>query len=88
MGEKIKNYQFYHPRTGKVIKSDGTVVNEADGVNDDGSRNVRVTGSYAGYSTDPKPVIENPVEGMLYTYLELDTKRIYVLHNGQWVWFM
>ncbi|MCP3738827.1 hypothetical protein [Rossellomorea sp. BNER] len=32
-------------RSGKVIKSDNTVVNEADGINADGSRNVSLTGS-------------------------------------------
>jgi hypothetical protein len=32
-------------RSGKVIRSDNTIVNEADGINDDGSRNVKLTGS-------------------------------------------
>ncbi|GBF73224.1 putative SGNH/GDSL hydrolase family protein [Paenibacillus sp. 598K] len=31
----------YAPRTGKVIRSDGSIVNEADGINPDGSINVR-----------------------------------------------
>jgi hypothetical protein len=32
-------------RSGKVIRSDNTIVNEADGINDDGSRRVQLTGS-------------------------------------------
>ena len=31
-------------RSGKVIRSDNTIVNEADGINDDGSRRVQLTG--------------------------------------------
>lgn len=34
----------YQPGSGKVVKSDGNVVNEADGYNDDGSQNVVVKG--------------------------------------------
>jgi hypothetical protein len=32
-------------RSGKIIRSNNTIVNEADGINDDGSRNVKLTGS-------------------------------------------
>jgi len=32
-------------RSGKLIRSDNTIVNEADGINDDGSRRVQLTGS-------------------------------------------
>ena len=30
---------------GRIFRSDGTIANEADGINDDGSRNVKLTGS-------------------------------------------
>lgn len=33
-----------HPRSGKAFRSDGSIVNEADGLNDDGSRNIRIKG--------------------------------------------
>ncbi|MFJ5713108.1 hypothetical protein [Neobacillus sp. NPDC093127] len=39
----------YQPRTGKVYKSDGTVVNEADGIQPDGSRLMQLTGRKVGY---------------------------------------
>lgn len=42
MTENINNYS---PRSGRVIKEDGTVVNEANGINSDGSQNTRVLGS-------------------------------------------
>lgn len=38
------NNNDYQPSSGKVIKSDGTVVNEGDGYNADGSLNVQTTG--------------------------------------------
>ena len=34
----------FSPRNGRVIREDGSVVNEADGINDDGSQNVRTVG--------------------------------------------
>lgn len=39
------NPNDFYPRTGQEIKSDGTTVNEADGLNSDGSQNVVLTGS-------------------------------------------
>lgn len=39
------NPSEFYPRTGQEIKSDGTTVNEADGVNPDGSQNVKITDS-------------------------------------------
>lgn len=39
------NNDDYQPSSGKVIKSDGTVVNEGDGYNVDGSQNEVIVGS-------------------------------------------
>ncbi|AGK52041.1 hypothetical protein [Bacillus sp. 1NLA3E] len=44
----------YMPRSGRVIKEDGTVVNEANGNNADGSRNVSLSGSNVP-DTSPVP---------------------------------
>ncbi|WEG14162.1 hypothetical protein PU629_07295 [Pullulanibacillus sp. KACC 23026] len=41
----INDLDMYSPRNGRLIKEDGTTVNEAEGFNSDGSRNVKVTGS-------------------------------------------
>jgi hypothetical protein len=35
----------YAARSGRIIKENGTLVNEADGINADGSRNVQLMGS-------------------------------------------
>lgn len=35
----------YVPGSGKQLRSDNTIVNSADGINDDGSRNVKLMGS-------------------------------------------
>jgi hypothetical protein len=42
----------YQARTGKIMKSDGTVVNEADGILPDGSRLVQLNGSNIAQPTD------------------------------------
>lgn len=41
------NNDDYQPQTGKVIKSDGTVINEGDGYNANGSQNVVLIGRNA-----------------------------------------
>lgn len=41
----MPNIDQFPARSGRVIKEDGTVVNEANGVNPDGSRNVQLMGS-------------------------------------------
>jgi hypothetical protein len=38
----MANINSMSPRTGRIIKEDNTIVNEADGINADGSRNVRI----------------------------------------------
>lgn len=38
------NPNDFYPRTGQKVKSDGTTVNEADGLNSDGSQNVKIAG--------------------------------------------
>lgn len=35
----------YSPKTDNIIKSDGTIVNEGDGYNSDGSQNIVITGA-------------------------------------------
>lgn len=35
----------YNPRSGDIISSNGTIINEADGMNPDGSKNIQVIGS-------------------------------------------
>lgn len=40
----IYNPNDFYPRTGQEVKSDGTTVNEADGINPDGSENNVITG--------------------------------------------
>lgn len=72
MAERRGNYEY---------RDDGTSAQLVTG-------DMQLTGSYKGYSNESKPVINNPVDGILYTFLELDTKNIYVLHNGQWVLFL
>ncbi|MEK5060496.1 hypothetical protein BK126_04505 [Paenibacillus sp. FSL H7-0326] len=49
----VKNYAT---RTGEMYKSDGTIVNEADGINNDGSQNIRMRGVNV---TDYGPVTPN-----------------------------
>lgn len=66
-------------RSGKVIKSDNTVVNEADGINQDGSRNVTLTGSYVRNSADPKP--QGKEGNTLYLW---DTKQAFIHDGTDW----
>jgi hypothetical protein len=40
----MTDINWYSPRSGRIIKEDGTTVNEANGINTDGSRNVKVMG--------------------------------------------
>jgi len=42
-------------RTGDVLRSNGTVANEADSINEDGSINVRVLSGGGGGGSDPIP---------------------------------
>jgi hypothetical protein len=43
----MPNIDQFQARSGRLIKEDGTVVNEANGINADGSRNVLLSGSNA-----------------------------------------
>lgn len=40
---------------------------------------------YVGMSTDAKPIINNPQDGIIYTFLELDTEEVYICYKGDWV---
>lgn len=71
-------------RSGKIIRSNNTIVNEADGINADGSRNVQVTGStmeYFGKSTDVKPTPEKVGS----TFFEIDTQVVSMWDGLTWV---
>ncbi|MCS7463376.1 hypothetical protein N0M98_25045 [Paenibacillus doosanensis] len=46
---------------------------------------VQLAGGYVGYSTSPKPSIINPVAGVVYSFLELDTKNVYIFDGERWV---
>src|SRR5690625_4843761 len=51
------NINYYAARSGRVIKEDGTYVNVADGLNEDGSQNARII-----YGSDGQPLSEsNPL---------------------------
>src|SRR5690625_7358863 len=51
------NINYYAARSGRVIKEDGTYVNVADGLNEDGSQNARII-----YGPDGQPLSEsNPL---------------------------
>lgn len=53
------------PRSGRELKDDGTVVNEANGINTDGSRNVSIVGSTIQIPVDIQNVSQNiPVNVM------------------------
>jgi hypothetical protein len=49
---KVTNHHLYAPKSGKLIQSDGTIINEADGINEDGSRNVQLAGSIIQQPTE------------------------------------
>lgn len=40
-----RNIEQYPSRSGRLVREDGSVVNEADGLNADGSRNIRQLGT-------------------------------------------
>lgn len=40
---------------------------------------------YVGMSTDIKPIINNPQDGIIYTFLELDTEEVFLWYNEAWV---
>src|SRR5690625_7188387 len=55
------NISYYAARSGRVIKEDGTYVNVADGLNEDGSQNARII-----YGPDGQPLSEsNPLPAQL-----------------------
>lgn len=61
----------YEPRGGNVVKSNGTIVNEADGLNLDGSRNVRVQGvnvaDYGAVTPNDTTNLSKPCIGICVT---------------------
>ena len=79
----------YVPRTGKTYKDDGTVVNIAnileqirDGGGGGGVASAGKT--YVGMAGDTKPTISDPIDGVLYVFLEIDTSDAFVWYDGGW----
>lgn len=75
----------YMPRSGRIIKEDNTVVNEAAGINADGSRNVQLAGStldLRGLAAN-KPAAASVAVGT--TYWAVNTGIIEVSTGAAWV---
>ncbi|MNH39594.1 hypothetical protein D3C79_1007910 [compost metagenome] len=78
------------PVPSKQFKSDGAIVNPADGINADGSLNVRVlegsgggssTKTYTRLAAEAKPTTDvNDGDSLLI----VDTGDVYVYYSGQW----
>lgn len=60
----------YAPRSGRLIKEDNTIVNEANGINADGSRNVQLTGSYQKYVVIANAVAVTDTTLRLYNLIQ------------------
>lgn len=71
-------------RSGKVIRSDNTIANEADGINLDGSRKVQLTGSFVRLSTEPKPTPETDGVQDGNSLTLVDTGQIFKFYQGSW----
>lgn len=64
------NINYYAARSGRVIKEDGTYVNVADGLNEDGSQNARII-----YGSDGQPLSEsNPLPVQLKGSNAIETR--------------
>ncbi len=79
----------YAARTGKTIKEDGTVVNLAnilEQIRDagGGGGGGAAGQTYVGMEADTKPTISDPVAGVLYSFLEIDTGDAFVWYVGGW----
>jgi hypothetical protein len=71
-------------RSGKVIRSDNTIVNEADGINDDGSRRVQLTGRNVEEITLLSPIAltnTNFISGNTVDLSKYKTYMIYVVNT-------
>lgn len=77
------NNDDYQPQTGKIIKSDGSVVNRADGVNGDGSENIVSIGRNVGYQRIlvNQPVSANGNIFAVVDFVKLGTKAINIVYS-------
>ncbi|WP_209121500.1 hypothetical protein [Alkalihalobacillus sp. BA299] len=83
----MSDIKTYQARSGRIMKEDGTWVNEAEGLNADGSKNVKLTGSMMelyGNSADTKPTADIKTGT---TFLEIDTKEVFIFDGTEWVVF-
>lgn len=79
----MPNINDFSPRSGRVIKDDGTIVNEANGIQPDGSRLVKFTGSFIRLAAEPKPTMGDGAQDG-DDLLLVDSKEVYIFYKGVW----
>lgn len=75
------NINDFYPRTGQEIKSDGTTVNEADGINVDGSQNEVIAGNKPYYIVLVETLSKRDTNQIITPVITLDglkAKRVFL----------
>lgn len=74
------NVSDYQPGSGKIVKSDGSVINEGDGYNSDGSQNVVITGSSTAKINKYQSISMTGTSGSVAAWTPSSGKKFRLLH--------